>query len=139
MQVSSRHLVERAAEIGIHPAKSKTVRMPDVPQEVLGHFLRGVFDGDGCVRDSSDKRRNEKPRLSMQIASGSHEFRADLMKTLLNVGFGSRESGIEVVLSHKESEKFAAWLWQDKEKSIWMDRKYDRYCEIMKAREGWKK
>lgn len=48
---------------GIVPNKSLIIKMPDIPNEYIPHFIRGVFEGDGHVGDD---------RVS--IVSASKEF-----------------------------------------------------------------
>lgn len=49
------------------PAKSKTIKFPDVPTEYVAHFVRGVIDGDGTLAWNGI-------RPVIQIYSGSREF-----------------------------------------------------------------
>src|SRR5690625_5997972 len=37
--------------MGISEGKSRVVEFPEVPDEYLSHFIRGVIDGDGWVQD----------------------------------------------------------------------------------------
>lgn len=48
------------------PRKSRTIGFPDVPPELLPHFVRGVVDGDGTLAWNGD-------RPIIQIYSGSPE------------------------------------------------------------------
>lgn len=34
---------------GVIPNKSKYTYFPNIPEEFHSHFIRGVFDGDGCI------------------------------------------------------------------------------------------
>ena len=63
--------------------KSKVVRFPKVPKEYLADFIRGYFDGDGCVMNLKGKR------LNSAFTSGSKAFLDELLKILQN------EAGIE--------------------------------------------
>lgn len=47
ISATSRHMVESLMKYGIVPRKTGTERMPDIPEELKRHFLRGYFDGDG--------------------------------------------------------------------------------------------
>ena len=47
---SSKVTKESLTALGIHPRKTGTEQLPAVPQEYFGHFMRGLFDGDGTVR-----------------------------------------------------------------------------------------
>ena len=49
-------LVKDLIELGCTPQKSLTLKFPSIPLEICSHFIRGYFDGDGCI--SSRKRQN---------------------------------------------------------------------------------
>jgi len=59
--------------LGIHSNKTMVVKYPDIPDNLQNHFMRGVFDGDGCITLRTDKRDN-KQRGQVNICSGSHDF-----------------------------------------------------------------
>jgi hypothetical protein len=53
------------------PRKSRTIGFPDVPPELLPHFVRGVVDGDGTLAWNGN-------RPVLQIYSGSRQFLLDI-------------------------------------------------------------
>lgn len=53
--------------LGGSPRKSRTIGFPNVPAELLPHFVRGVVDGDGTLAWNGD-------RPILQIYSGSTAF-----------------------------------------------------------------
>jgi hypothetical protein len=53
--------------LGGTPRKSRTIGFPDVPAELLPHFVRGVVDGDGTLAWNGD-------RPVLQVYSGSPQF-----------------------------------------------------------------
>ena len=59
--------------LGIYSNKTMSVRYPDIPDNLQNHFMRGVFDGDGCISLRTDKRDN-KQRGQVNICSGSYDF-----------------------------------------------------------------
>jgi len=59
--------------LGIHSNKTMIVKYPTIPNDLQNHFMRGVFDGDGCVTLRTDKRDN-KQRGQVNICSGSYDF-----------------------------------------------------------------
>lgn len=134
--VYSRHLSQRVQQLGVPPAKSLIVHMPDVPQEVLDHFVRGVVDGDGCFRNPADKKRKERPRVQAQIASGSKRFRDELSERLCFLGIKGRNSGIELIFRLEESLVLAEWLWKRKEESFWLPRRLKQFEDLVALREG---
>jgi len=61
-------------DIGIHPAKSKTIAEVDLPIEFFFDFVRGVFDGDGCVYSYWDKRWKSSFMFYVSFVSASRAF-----------------------------------------------------------------
>jgi hypothetical protein len=44
-------MVKDLVALGVTERKSLTVRLPPMSDEMFPHFLRGLIDGDGCVRN----------------------------------------------------------------------------------------
>lgn len=85
VQIGSRTLFERLEGLGFTTRKSQTLRLPEVPSEVLGDFVRGYFDGDGNVYYG-------QKNLTARFISGSRAFLSSLQKKLSQegiVGLGS--------------------------------------------------
>lgn len=62
---------ELAADLikhGVTPRKSKTIQWPEVQADLLSHYARGVFDGDG----HASRRANGS--LTAQITTASKAF-----------------------------------------------------------------
>lgn len=36
-------------QIGVNFRKTFDLKMPNIPDEMIRHFIRGYFDGDGCI------------------------------------------------------------------------------------------
>lgn len=51
--LSSRPLVQALAQLGVTSRKSGTVRPWRGPDELMRHYWRGMFDGDGCLSRAS--------------------------------------------------------------------------------------
>src|SRR3989338_9637178 len=72
--------------IGLTPAKSKTLGPLKIPDKYFFHFLRGVFDGDGCTYSYWDKRWKSSFMFYLCFASASPAFlewlRANIEKSL---------------------------------------------------------
>lgn len=56
--------------------KSLTVEFPQIPDEYLHDFIRGYFDGDGCVMNLKNNR------LNSAFTCGNRKFLEDLLKVL---------------------------------------------------------
>ena len=49
IQIRSKNLFDDLLQLGMVPCKSNIIRLPHIPQLYFTDFLRGYFDGDGCV------------------------------------------------------------------------------------------
>lgn len=58
LSVTSKRLASSLRRHGCIPAKSMTIRLPKLNKEMMRHFFRGYFDGDGCFSHSVPKRGN---------------------------------------------------------------------------------
>lgn len=49
LQIGSKEMYEDLISLGMRQNKTKSLTAPNVPDEFLGSFIRGYFDGDGHV------------------------------------------------------------------------------------------
>jgi intein/homing endonuclease len=49
LQICSRRLSRRLQELGIEQQKTHTLKFPSISSSLYCHFIRGYFDGDGCI------------------------------------------------------------------------------------------
>jgi hypothetical protein len=70
VKLSGKKIVNDLTKLGVTPNKSLVLKYPNIQEKFERHFLRGYFDGDGCIRMSSDKRDNSK-RGDLRFVSGS--------------------------------------------------------------------
>ncbi len=61
-------------DIGLTPAKSKTISSVSVPQKYFLDFLRGYFDGDGSSYSSYDSVYAKSFRFNISFTSASPKF-----------------------------------------------------------------
>lgn len=122
----------------IKPKKSLTYNPPQLPEDLIRHFIRGYFDGDGCIRWH---KCNKTPKLN--ICSGSKpllEWVKNKIENILNVDSPNivlRETendlgeikklfiieyGVEATL------KITDWFYNDTNPDIRLKRKYDLTC-----------
>lgn len=113
--VYSRELCEILSDrFGIEPRKSFTLPFPsDIPNQYLGDYLRGYFDGNGSI--SIMNRRT----LRFAIATASYCFADGLRNALRGVNIESTldkqlgKSAMTVWMRTGASEQFADLIYQD--------------------------
>jgi hypothetical protein len=73
---SNKSIADRLREIGLHENKSHTIKWPKgLSKELEWDFIRGVFDGDGCVYNQCN---NRVPLLNFNIVTASCVFLNEL-------------------------------------------------------------
>lgn len=130
-------LIEDLHKFGVFPRKSLSVNFPDVPQEFLADFIRGVFDGDGSVY--FEPRSPKYPlRLRSKFVSSSKQFIEGLHGALESLGMPKRKIyqqktknawSYSFVFCHSDNRKLFEILYQNAQNGIFLDRKYRRFLE----------
>lgn len=76
LTLSGVKMVSDLNSLGICQNKTMVVKYPDIPKELEHHFMRGVFDGDGCIsiHKKREDSRDTTDRGQVNICSGSRYF-----------------------------------------------------------------
>jgi DNA-binding CsgD family transcriptional regulator len=74
--IQNKKLVEELSRYGIVERKTHILKFPELPSELVRHYIRGVFDGDGSI--SVGKYRNHSGnyinKFSFTICTASLDF-----------------------------------------------------------------
>lgn len=73
IQFANRNFYDFLLSVGLTPNKSLTLGVLNVPDKFFIDFLRGLIDGDGCIRTWIHPS-NRKEQWSLRIYSGSSVF-----------------------------------------------------------------
>lgn len=80
IRIYSKKIVSDLEKYGVVQNKSKKIcNIPNIPKNLIHHFIRGYFDGDGCVCLDS---KHKHPKAD--FTSGSIEFLEELKKYFMN-------------------------------------------------------
>lgn len=121
----SEHLSTRLNDIGMVPNKSLILQFPTcVPENLVPHFIRGVFDGDGYISHGGD--------YTCEII-GTEDFCTKLQSILSETGIESKiynttlrkeTSTRRLYIGKKENvRKFLSYIYDNS--SVFLKRKYD--------------
>lgn len=69
ININSRSIREALIRHGCIPQKSLTLRFPRVSKDMLPHFIRGYFDGDGCFTVRSGRNASSPKQGVWKIVS----------------------------------------------------------------------
>lgn len=110
VQFGSKEWFSDLQRLGLTERKSKTLVLPEVPRRFFPDFVRGYFDGDGCVyfAKRSLRKREASYAFSTIFTSGSKSYLkllwAELKKYGVSGGYlAAKNRGFELKLSWRDS------------------------------------
>lgn len=118
----------------IVPNKSLIYKLPDnLPSNAFRHYLRGLFDGDGCICESFSNKDSHTATLYTTV-TGSEFLINDLymkLNELLGIeGTIQTKPGCKVI-KYCTNASFILLDYMYKDSSIYLDRKYNMYKNIL--------
>lgn len=140
LQVTSKTLIQDLIHLDCLPNKTYvgTKISNKIPQDMIRHFIRGYFDGDGSIVIDNQKRKGKftKPQLSLFILGSEpllEQIRTIISATLdVNLPKISKRKGVCCIkwTGNKQAYKIFEWLYQDA--NIFLDRKFNVYNNFVK-------
>ena len=146
------HLSSRLAELGCGPRKTFKITFPEwLEYNLIRHFTRGYFDGDGCLVIYERRINKNKTKSGKGSLYKSAEFnivatkmfidglskKLDLMNIPFSVSTRHKEKNTNTrtlrVHGNLNIRKICDWLYKDS--SVHLNRKFLKYkelCEITK-------
>ena len=133
IRIYSTNMYNSLCDLGFNENKSFSAKMPNIEDDLIRHYIRGYFDGNGtlCFTNKSFK---------VGFTTASKHFNCDLLKLLKIKGFNIiefnyvNEFGTTIYSPNieriKDKIKFLDWLYKDS--NIYLDRKYKKYLKIKK-------
>lgn len=115
--------------------KTHELILPLLPNlENYRHYLRGFFDGDGCITEFFNNRPTATFRVF--LTSGSLQFLEDVLELLriesIIIGGSIQKKSANcwhIQLGVKDSTSFLTWIYKDA--NIYLVRKYDKYINLI--------
>lgn len=132
LTITDKKIVKDLEQYNIVKAKTFIYRMPEIPDNFLGDYLRGYLDGDGWV--SSDGK-------SCSIITASEGFMRDLLSTYNKLGLtyslytDERKEHIVYdirILNESSLTKFKNLIYNNiDENSLFLERKKSRFFQTL--------
>lgn len=111
-------------QLGGKENKSLDLQFPNVPKEFLPDFIRGYFDGDGCIMNLKNNRINST------FTSSSKDFLDSLLKILraeAGIEGGSYDpSSLSLRFGKKDSIKLGAYMYKN-DPELFLERKKKKF------------
>ncbi len=133
IKLASKQIFDDLLKYGITPRKTYDNTAPkNIPEQYLSHFIRGLFDGDGCITRYSKIPSNINVSISSTYTTCN--WLLQTIKAVLDVGGG--------IYQHKHSPvswewklqgrngviKFYQYIYHEAER--FLERKYNKFKEL---------
>lgn len=135
LSLNGKELIKPLIDMGIAEKKTYSLNssiMQYVPEKLIRHFLRGYFDGDGCI--AWDKRYKSGNKSTIHVA-GNYDFLQGSFNRYfptncnLKLYKKSAQCYDYTIQDKKEVLRFLAFLYNDAK--IYLERKYNLYKYAM--------
>ena len=131
----SKHMCEQLCDKGIVQNKSLVIGFPSwLNAELLSHYIRGVYDGDGSIYKGYRNDNNIPITVTITATESFCKALKNICLKLLHINSGiydaSCHNGITKVFTlsgRNVCKTFLDWIYKDAE--LYLQRKYNRYCE----------
>jgi len=137
IQIGSKIIYKDLILLGLTPNKSLTIKFPKISKDYLRHFIRGYFDGDGCVyfRKNWAKDRNKlRWVFQTRFTSGSKRYLKTLHSLLRSHRtcrggylYDKSSGGYELVFSHRDGLALFGFMYDNVSAEIYLRRKYEMF------------
>ena len=133
LSIFSKHICETLEKIGMVPNKSLVLSFPDIREDLIPHFIRGYFDGDGSISQHYVAGKHS-PQYVLTITSTESFCKSiskianDTLDLYVGVYDAACHNGVTRVCSISGKwvvKKFLDWIYCDAK--LYLQRKYDRY------------
>lgn len=135
LQLTSQQTVNDLIRLGCGKQKSRSLQPPtNVPNELVIHFIRGFFDGDGSITKSKNNRYKSTDGYVYGINITTTKAIADWLQAYFDMGSVVKESRREFTYyyslgGHRQVIKFYHILYD--KATVYMKRKYLRFQELL--------
>jgi DNA-binding transcriptional regulator WhiA len=118
---------------GFTKDKSFDYSVPNLREDLIRHYIRGYFDGDGCFTFTNKS-------FHINFVTASNTLHDDLLRILKSEDFHPVDGGYINDFStymyrldicrNNEKLRFLDWIYKDS--NIYLDRKYKKYLKVKK-------
>lgn len=125
--------------LGMTPAKSLTVFFPKIKEELYSEYIRGVLDGDGCLRIKEDRT------IGVQFVGSIAHY--EEMSKFLNKKLGIKRKKVYqkqkygiLEYYNKDAIILLNWIYQEvnmKNTKLFLKRKYQKYKDAKELYNNW--
>lgn len=128
LKVNSTKMCKDLMKLNVVQRKSIICEYPKINKKFDRHFIRGYFDGDGCL---SIYNRGERICYSFSIVGGEKMLKTIQEKIPYTVRFyKSNKHNVDTIETGAKEDVVKILDWLYKNATIYLGRKYSKYKEL---------
>lgn len=137
LRIGSKEIFNDLVNLGLCPRKSLVITVPKIPERYFEFFLRGYFDGDGCISLEKTMRN----RMNIIFTSGSERFLRELMINIESILNSIKSSvlfsggAFQLRYNWKNAFLIARYIYRDTVSAPYLSYKFEKFTEYKKMRE----
>lgn len=137
LDFSNKKMSQDLLKWGMVQNKSLKLEFPNISNNLISHFIRGYFDGDGSIYSFYDKKNNIH-RIGFKITS-TYSFCNTIMDILqkelhiqvsINICNPSHNKITCDLRSQSKQNIYILMQWLYKDANLYMKRKHDKFLEL---------
>ena len=137
LTINSYILSEQLSKLGCVQGKTYTLEFPKIPDNLYSHFIRGFFDGDGCISIIPRKNRREGSKQYQLNFVGKESVLIEIQNIICN-----NTNVTKTKLRHRKNSFAKSISWGGKivckrildylykDATVYMNRKFEKYLQI---------
>jgi len=138
IRIGNKVMFDDLIDLGLTPRKSLDMRFPKIPFRYFNHFLRGYFDGDGCVMIKVRKGQNAK-EVRVVFTSGCKHFlniisrKLNFYLEIKNKKANGNGEAFNLAYRKRDGLKILSFMYRGLDKAPFLDRKYAIYKNYLET------
>ncbi len=134
LSITNKHISETLYSLGMVDAKSLVLEFPEwLSEDLYSHFIRGYFDGDGCLYLGGDRGNPEVSIVStIMFIEKIQEILDKQMGVVMRIKTQKQHKPITkvgVITGKHKIASFLTWIYRDAD--LKLNRKYQKYQQFM--------
>ena len=127
LEVSCKKLCMHLNNHGCVPNKTRVIQVPKLREDLYRHFIRGFFDGDGCLQ-LNDKLYHCRFDLVCAAKQFLEQLRPMITEHAKTNGYLGKEKNYDIWhLNYSGHQVVQILDWLYKDSHFYMKRKYNKY------------
>ena len=134
IKLYSKYLCNKMTELGCPRAKSLILTFPRwLNFDLYNHFIRGLFDGDGCL---TFKKKQKEWKWSL---AGTQDIcneicniisKIEIHRSPYYISKTNNNTYVLEIAGNDQIERICSWMYERSDSETRLDRKYELYLEL---------